>query len=221
MGDVRGAEKERSAARGWQRRRWDTFTDWARAKGEVILRPIVRLLASLGLHPNTVTIVGSLLETGVRVVFGLGRVRLGGWLLLIVAPIDALDSALVRATGRKSRFGAFLDSTLDRVSDAAVILGLTAHYLRQEAYVPVALLLVSLVASLLVSHVRARAEALGFTCKVGVLMRVERLFLIGALSALGFADIMVWALAVLSLFTVLQRVVHVYALSRRDEQGDY
>jgi hypothetical protein len=78
-----------------------------------------------------------------------------------VVPIDALDGALARATGRKSRFGAFLDSTLDRVSDAAVILGLTAHYLRREAYVPVALLLVSLVASLLVSYVRARAEDAG------------------------------------------------------------
>jgi CDP-diacylglycerol--glycerol-3-phosphate 3-phosphatidyltransferase len=170
------------------------------------------------LHPNTVTIVGSLLQAGVGVVFGLGRVRLGGWLLLAVAPIDALDGALARASGRKSRFGAFLDSTLDRVSDAALILGLTAHYLRLQAHVPAALLLVSLVSSLLVSYVRARAEALGFDCKVGLLTRVERLLLIAILSALGLADYMVWALAALSVLTVVQRIVYVYRSSRREDQ---
>ena len=219
MGSVRGAERE-SVAERRQRKRWDTFSDWARAQGEVILRPIVRILASLGMHPNTVTIVGALLQSGVGVVFGLGRVKLAGWLLLIVAPIDALDGALARATGKKSRFGAFLDSTLDRVSDAAVILGLTAHYIGRGAHVPVALLLISLVSSLLVSYVRARAEALGYTCKIGLLTRVERLALIGALSAFGFADYMVWALAVLSVFTVLQRIVHVYLCSRREDDAD-
>ncbi len=216
MSGVREAEQEGAAAKGRQRRRWDTLTDWARAQGGIILKPVVGVLVSLGLHPNTVTIVGSLLQVGVGVVFGLGRVRLGGLLLLIVAPIDALDGALARATGRKSRFGAFLDSTLDRVSDAAIILGLTVTYLEQARYVPVALLLVSLVASLLVSYVRARAEALGFTCKVGLLTRVERIVLIGALSLFGLADIMVWALAILSVFTVVQRVVHVYAQSRQE-----
>ena len=219
MDSVRGADKESVAAQGRKRKRWDTFTDWARAQGEVILGPIVGVLASVGLHPNTVTIVGSLLQAGVGVVFGLGCVRLAGWLLLIVAPIDALDGALARASGRKSRFGAFLDSTLDRVSDAAVILGLTAHYLRLQAYVQVALLLVSLVSALLVSYVRARAESLGFDCKVGLLTRAERLVLIGALSAFGLADYMVWALAVLSVITVLQRIVYVYQCSRREDQA--
>jgi CDP-diacylglycerol--glycerol-3-phosphate 3-phosphatidyltransferase len=216
---ARGAKKDRASPKG-RRRRWDTLTDWARAQGEIILRPLIEALASLGLHPNTITILGALLQTGVGVVFALGRLQLAGWLLLAVAPIDALDGALARATGRRSTFGAFLDSTLDRVSDAAVILGLTAHYMRQGAHVQVALLLAALVASLLVSYVRARAEALGYSCKVGVLTRVERIALIGALSALGLAGYMVWALAILSVFTVVQRILRVYALSRQESGGE-
>lgn len=217
MDSVRGIEEEPAAAHR-RRRRWDTLTDWARAQGEIVLRPIVRVLGSLGIHPNAITIVGSIMQAGVGLVFGLGHVRLAGWLLLVVAPIDALDGALARATGKKSRFGAFLDSTLDRVSDSAIILGLTAHYIGREAYVHVALLQISLVAVLLVSYIRARAEAEGFRCKIGLLTRVERLFLIGVLSAFGFADYMVWALAALSVLTVLQRIVHVYTCSRQEDQ---
>jgi len=216
MYGARGKEKEPAAA-GQRRRRWDTLTDWARAQGEIVLRPIVRVLGSLGIHPNAITIAGSLLQAGVGVVFGLGHIRLAGWLLLFIAPIDALDGALARRTGKKSRFGAFLDSTLDRVSDAAIILGLTAHYIGREAHAHVALLQISLVAALLVSYVRARAEAEGFQCKIGLLTRVERLFLIGVLSALGLADYMVWALAALSVFTVLQRIFHVYVCSRQED----
>jgi CDP-diacylglycerol--glycerol-3-phosphate 3-phosphatidyltransferase len=173
-------------------------------------------MATLGVHPNTVTIFGLLLQIGVAVVFGLGYIALGGWLLLLVAPVDALDGALARAVGRKSSFGAFLDSTLDRVSDSALILGLTVHYLRQEALLIVALLLISLVAVMLISYVRARAEGLGFSCKIGLLTRLERIIFIGILSGIGLPSVMAWGLAVLSIFTVVQRMLHVYAVSRQE-----
>jgi CDP-diacylglycerol--glycerol-3-phosphate 3-phosphatidyltransferase len=211
---VPGAEKDPTVGR--PRRRWDTLTDWARAQGEIVLKPLVRLLASAGIHPNTITIVGSVLQMSVGVVFGLGYLRLAGLLLLIVAPIDALDGAVARASGKKSRFGAFLDSTLDRVSDSAIIAGLAAHYIGEGTHLLVALLLVSLVASFLVSYVRARAEAEGFECKVGLLTRVERMALIGVMSALGLHVTMVWALAILSVFTVLQRIAYVYRVSRQE-----
>jgi CDP-diacylglycerol--glycerol-3-phosphate 3-phosphatidyltransferase len=199
------------------RGRWETFTDWARAQASVLTVPIARAADRLGVHPNTVTILGLILQVGVAVVFGLGHLRLGGWLLLVVAPIDALDGALARTSGKQSRFGAFLDSTLDRIADAVLILGLTAHYLQQGTSLAVALLLVSLVAAMLVSYVRARAEALGFSCKVGLLSRMERILLIGALSGLGLPMVMIWALAVLSVFTVVQRIVHIYTISRLEE----
>ncbi len=219
MSSVQQVKRKRRVKQKRLRRRWDTFTDWARAQAGDILNPVARIAGRLGIHPNTVTLVGFLLQAGVGVVFGMGHLVLGGWLLLIVAPVDALDGALARALGQKSRFGAFLDSTLDRLSDAALILGLTAHYLRQGEHLEVALLLISLVAAQMVSYIRARAEAEGFPCKVGLLTRLERIVLIAVLSALGLPIVMVWALAVLSVFTMVQRLLYVYAVSRREGTG--
>ena len=99
------------------------------------------------------------------------------------------------------------------VSDAALILGLTVHYICQGAHTEVALLLVSLVAAMMVSYVRARAESLGFSCKVGVLTRMERIALIGILAALALPTLMIWVLALLSVFTVFQRIQSVYKSS--------
>jgi CDP-diacylglycerol--glycerol-3-phosphate 3-phosphatidyltransferase len=211
--------KKRSAVRERVRKRWDTLTDWARAQGGVLLKPLATVLGRLGVHPNTISLLGLMLQVGVGVVFGLGRLTLGGWLLLVVAPVDALDGLLARIRGKQSRFGAFLDSTLDRLSDAAVILGLTVHYMFQMDYLKVALLLTSLVAAMMVSYVRARAEAQGFSCKVGVLTRFERIVLIGVLSAFGLQTVMVWALAALSVFTVVQRILYVYKVSLQEERG--
>ena len=217
MSSAQQVECGRSVKQKRQRGRWDSFTDWARTQAGVILMPIARVMARLGIHPNTVTLVGFLLQVGVGVVFGLGHLVLGGWLLLVVAPVDALVGALARALGQKSLLGAFLDSTFDRLSDAALILGLTVHYLRQGEHLEVVLLLISLVAALMVSYTRARAEALGFPCRVGLLTRLERIVLIAALSAVGLPIVMIWALAVLSVFTVVQRILYVYAVSRREE----
>jgi len=219
MSSVHHVKRERQAKQKQQRGRWDTFTDWARTQAGVILMPIARAMGRLGIHPNTITILGLLLQVGVGVVFGLGHIKLAGWLLLFVAPVDALDGALARALGKQSRFGAFLDSTLDRFSDAALILGLMVHYLREGASIPVVLAFVAMVGAIMVSYTRARAETMGFDCKVGLLTRMERIVLIGALSAVGLPMVMLWALAVLSMVTVVQRILHVYVAFRREERG--
>ncbi|MGD8967748.1 MAG: CDP-alcohol phosphatidyltransferase family protein [Anaerolineae bacterium] len=210
MMDLQGCETER-------RGRWDTLTDWVRARAAVVLNPAARLLGRLGIHPNTLTIVGFLLQIGVGALFALGRIRWGGVLLLVIAPVDALDGAVARAVGKQSVFGAFLDSTLDRLSDAVLILGLTAHYLRQGARLEVGLLLLGLVAALMVSYTRARAESLGLSCKAGLLTRMERILLIAVLSAFGLTTALVWALAVLSVLTFFQRIACVYAACSRRE----
>ena len=224
MNSTQRVELKKAAARKQRRERrrkqWDSLTDWARVQASVITMPIARAVGRLGVHPNTLTVIGMLLQVGVAGVFGLGYIKLGGWLLLIVAPIDALDGALARALGKQSRFGAFLDSTLDRIADAVLILGLTTHYLSQEMYVLVTLLLISLVAAMMVSYIRARAEALGFSCKVGLLTRMERILLIAVLSALGLPLPMAWALTVLSVFTVVQRIVHIYVISMQEERSN-
>jgi CDP-diacylglycerol--glycerol-3-phosphate 3-phosphatidyltransferase len=218
MSSVHQVEGKGRAKGERERGRWDTFTDWARTQAGVILMPIARVMGRLGIHPNTITILGLLLQSGVGVVFGLGHIQLGGWLLLLVAPVDALDGALARALGRESRFGAFLDSTLDRFSDAALILGLLVYYLRQGASVEVVVAFVAMVGAIMVSYTRARAEAMGFDCKVGLLTRMERIVLIGALSAVGLPTVMLWTLAGLSMVTVVQRILHVYVLSRQEER---
>lgn len=210
---------QRSAGEEARSGRWDSLTDWARAQAGILMNPIARFLGRVGIHANTVTIFGLLLQVMVGVILGLGYIRLGGWLLLFVGPFDALDGAVARILGQRSRFGAFLDSTLDRLSDAALILGLTWHYLRQGTLLEVGLLLVSLVASMMVSYIRARAETLGFTCKVGLLTRMERVLLIGVLSALGLPGVLVYALSGLSLFTMVQRFAYVHACARQMEGG--
>ena len=218
MSSAQRVEHKPTAKEDRQRGRWKTLTDWVRSRAAGVLMPIVRALGRMGVHPNTITIIGLLLQMGVGVVFGLGHTRVGGFLLLAVGPVDALDGAMARALGQQSRFGAFLDSTLDRLSDAALILGITAHYLRQGQTVAVVLSLIALVAAMMVSYTRARAESLGFDCEVGLLTRMERVVLIGALSAVGLPVVMVWMLAVLSVFTMVQRILHVYLASRREEQ---
>ena len=219
MSSVHHVKREGQAKQKQHRGRWDTFTDWARTQAGVILMPIARAMGRLGIHPNTITILGLLLQVGVGVVFGLGHIKLAGWLLLFVAPVDALDGALARALGKQSRFGAFLDSTLDRFSDAALILGIMVHYLREGASIPVVLAFIAMVGAIMVSYTRARAETMGFDCKVGLLTRMERIVLIGALSAVGLPMVMLWALAVLSMVTVVQRILHVYVAFRREERG--
>lgn len=206
-----------------QRPRYDSFTDWARDAARVITVPVARLLARLGFHPNTVTLLGFFLNVGVGVVLATGRLSLGGWLLAVTAPLDAVDGALARLVGQKSRFGAFLDSTLDRLSEAALLVGLAAHYLGQGRPVEVILAFVALAGGTLVSYTRARAEALGLSCKVGLFSRLERVVLLATGLILGFPSIALWVLAVGTLLTTVQRMLYVYRVSRQeasDGSGD-
>ncbi len=205
---------ERNTETGAQR---CTLTDWVRSRADGILEPIARPLSRVGVDPNAITIAGFLLQVGVATLFFLGRIRLGGVLLALVAPLDALDGAVARAGGRDGPFGAFLDSTLDRLSDAALILGLAAHQLRRGAMLEVAVLVVALVSALMVSYARARAEALDISCKVGLLTRLERILLIAVLAALGMTGPLAWALALLSTVTFVQRVVHVRVACSRHQ----
>jgi CDP-diacylglycerol--glycerol-3-phosphate 3-phosphatidyltransferase len=199
---------------------YETFTDWARESAQVITYPVGRVLGKLGVHPNTMTLLGSLLTVAVAVVLASGRLTLGGWLLVFIAPIDALDGALARVVGRKSRFGALLDSTLDRVSEAALLAGLAAHYLQQGDSTGVMLSIVAVAGGALVSYTRARAEALGFTCKVGVLTRLERMAVLVIGLIVGWPTVALWVLAVGTALTAIHRVVYVYLQSRRSPSGE-
>lgn len=199
------------------RSKYETLTDWARDVGQIVTVPVARAFARLGFHANTVTILGFVLTVGVALLLAKGDLVLGGWLLLLIVPIDAVDGALARLLGQKSTFGAFLDSTLDRLSEISLFAGLIIYYLSQGADTEVMLTVASLTGGVMVSYARARAEALGFCCKVGILTRLERAIVLLAGLVLGYPEVALWVLAIGSWLTALHRILHVYQQSRSAE----
>ncbi|MGD8599524.1 MAG: CDP-alcohol phosphatidyltransferase family protein, partial [Anaerolineae bacterium] len=148
--------------------------DKARDVSRPALEAIGRTLARWNVSPNGVTYLGLVLTIGVAVLAALGEVRWAGVAYIFAAICDALDGTLARVSGKGSRFGAFLDSTIDRFEESIVFLGLSIHYALIGGAVEIPLLLVVAVASLMVSYTRARAEAVGVSCKVGFMTRPPR-----------------------------------------------
>jgi CDP-diacylglycerol--glycerol-3-phosphate 3-phosphatidyltransferase len=174
------------------------------------------LLAKIGISPNALTVFGFFATLAVAWVLSTGRFFLGGFLVLLAGSLDFLDGALARATGRSTKFGAFLDSTLDRFSDAALFLGLLAYYASQGShYTEIVLIGAALTGSLATSYTRARAEGLGLKDEVGFFTRTERIILLAIGLIVGhwhsYAMVVVlWIIAVLSNLTALQRIYHVW-----------
>ena len=186
-----------------------------------ILRPLPAALIRRRVDPNAVTTAGFLVTTSAGLAFFLGHVRIGGALILLGGIFDILDGQVARGSGRVSVFGSFFDSTLDRMSEIVVFLGIFSLYGGGHPdfpypwmVYPVAL---AMAGSLMISYTRARAEALGLDCKVGLMQRPERVVLTGV-SALVFGGawnglVLTWVLltmAVLTNFTAFQRIVWVY-----------
>jgi CDP-diacylglycerol--glycerol-3-phosphate 3-phosphatidyltransferase len=177
-------------------------------------------LARTSLSPNTLTLLGLVLTFGVAALIARGDLFWAGVLLVISGGFDMLDGALARAKQQTSRFGAFLDSTLDRYSDALILLGLLIYYQRVAPQsIELVLTLVACFGALLTSYVRARAESLGFRCKVGLLERPERIVLIIVGLLTGWVSPMVWALAVLANITAVQRLIHVWHADQVEQSG--
>ncbi len=197
-------------------KQYDSLTDCLRAQATFITYPIARILERLGLHPNAVTLLGFLLNLVSGLILASGRLVLGGVFLLLASSVDSLDGALARVSGAKSRFGAFLDSTLDRLSEGALLFGLLFWLLRQNATLEIYLIFVILLGSVMVSYTRARAEGIGYDCKVGILTRLERVVVLGAGLIIGWIRPMLIVMAILTWITVFQRVWYVYRESRRN-----
>ena len=179
-----------------------------------LIGPLARLLISSGVHPNTITTVGTLVVVGSGVAFATGAIRLGGLLLLISGILDLLDGQVARQGGKMTTFGAFYDSTLDRIGEGAVFAGLIFYFLTGPLPADmkpraIAAGLVALVASFLVSYTRARAEALGVENKVGIAPRAERILFLGVPALLLGAGpgrpgvVLLWIVGVLALVASL------------------
>lgn len=192
-----------------------------------LTQPFSNLLIRVGVTPNALTTMGAGLVLASAVAFGVGRIRLGGALLILSGVVDMLDGQVARAAGQATRFGAFYDSNLDRVGDGATFIGLAIYLLgTPEVASPglgVVACMLALLSSQLVSYARARAEGLGLECKVGLLGRAERLGLIGIPTLLvgpgdgGQVILLFVTLVVLgSSITVLQRFWHVYRVTAAD-----
>ena len=164
-----------------------------------------------------VTWFGFLLILGASVLAGMGHLFAAGWVMLASGFFDIIDGALARGTNQVTRFGAVLDSTLDRASEAVMLLGIAAYYLFSKAvgnFEWIVLLIgLAIMGSFLVSYVRARAEGVGLDCQVGMFTRTERVIilalglLLGSVGGVLIAVVVV--VAVLSLVTVIQRLVYV------------
>jgi CDP-diacylglycerol--glycerol-3-phosphate 3-phosphatidyltransferase len=179
------------------------------------MRPVGRALARGRIHPNAVTVAGVAIQVVASLLILDGRILAAGLVGGVAGFFDSFDGAVAKARGMTSKFGALLDSTTDRLSDALVFLPIAWLYgvspdiaERDEPWVA-ALALVALVASFLVSYVKARAEGLGFECNVGIAERAERLILINLGLILDLIPAMLVVLAALSIVTLVQRMAHV------------
>jgi CDP-diacylglycerol--glycerol-3-phosphate 3-phosphatidyltransferase len=185
-----------------------------------LLEPLAAFLVRHDVHPNLITTLGTVCSVIGGCIYGSGHIRTGGWFLGVTALFDVLDGTVARRTGRTSAFGAFYDSTLDRIADGAVMSGLAFFYAtsKQHGNVPmIAVCLVGLLGGFLVSYTRARAEALGVDAKVGFMQRPERVVLLSAPQAFFGLALDGWVLAaiivsltVTSWATAIQRIVAVY-----------
>jgi CDP-diacylglycerol--glycerol-3-phosphate 3-phosphatidyltransferase len=179
-----------------------------------ITTPFLTVLSRSRIKPNTLTWAGLVVSFVSAYAIATGHLVIAGILVLISGLFDILDGALARATAQSTRFGAMLDSTFDRLADAALLFGVALLYLRTGEWVNIVLAFLALVGSFLTSYTRARAEGLGIACPVGLFTRAERVIIL----ALGLLlDQVLIALAVLTglaFFTVGQRLVYVWQKTR-------
>ena len=199
-----------------------------------IINAMVRGLASLGVHPNILTTIGVCINIGCGVLFGFGYFFWAGIVLIIANLFDMLDGNVARLTGNVTKFGSFLDSSLDRLSDMVVFLGIIVFYAGnspQHSLLNVTLAGIGLMGSVMVSYTTARSEALGVGAHVGFLQRPERvvLLIIGALSTWDwnsssyFANRMpevLWVLAVGSVWTMVHRMYFIWVEFRKMEAAN-
>jgi phosphatidylinositol phosphate synthase len=194
--------------------------DWLKNGYVRVIDPVANWLVRRRVHPNTITAIGTACSVTGGVIYGTGHISVGGFFLGLTALFDVLDGTVARRSNTSSTFGAFLDSTLDRLADGAVLGGLAVFYALSPVHRSVPMVVVCLagiIGSFLTSYTRARAEALGLDAKVGMLQRPERVVLLSVPQAFFGLALNGWVLALIIIFltvtawiTVVQRVAFVY-----------
>src|ERR1041385_2911663 len=151
--------------------------DWLKNGYLRLIDPVADFFVRSGVHPNTITAFGTACTIAASVIFGMGHIKTAGWFLGLTALFDVLDGTVARRSGKESTFGAFLDSTLDRLADGALFVGLATFYALSPVHQSTTMMLVCMsgcIGALMTSYARARAETLGLDAKVGMVQRPER-----------------------------------------------
>jgi len=171
-----------------------------------ITNPVIGILSKSGIKPDALTFTGLAINIGAAYVIATGHFPLGGILILVAGLFDLLDGALARFAKKTTKFGAILDSAVDRISEAAIFCGLLVWYMPGRS--EILLIFAVLIGSFLVSYIRARAEGLGLECKVGLFTRAERVIVLAVGLLVNQVIIALWILVVFVYITVVQRLVY-------------
>jgi CDP-diacylglycerol--glycerol-3-phosphate 3-phosphatidyltransferase len=177
-----------------------------------ILDPAGAYLNEIGIKPNTVTIFGLMGNFMGAFLLSMGHITAGGIVVCVMGPIDALDGTMARLRGESTSFGGFVDSVTDRYSELVILLGLLIYYLQQHNWLACLLVYLAASGSVLVSYVKARAEGVGYSAKVGLLSRLERYLVLAPALIIGHPVVVMVALAIIAIFanlTALQRIFFV------------
>ncbi len=198
-----------------------SFSDKLRKLTHPLLLPSARLLGRLGFTPNMLSLIGMGAYVVAALVLAAGRPGLCAAILILFGPLDVLDGTLARDTGQESDYGAFLDATLDRYEEFFIYAGLLYHMVGNLHEGPFSAIVVisALSGSFFVSYARAKAEALGFECSVGILTRFERIVLFILALLTGWFDSIVGIIALLSFVTTFQRMAVVAKQVMKNEGG--
>lgn len=201
-----------------------TLTDRVRQITGGLMTHLGTALHQIGIHPDMITLLGLVIIIIASVFIADGQLEVGGVILLLGLPLDAVDGAIARAMKRKSRFGEMLDSSLDRYADGLIFASLSYHFAVQDEFTLMALALASLLGSFMVSYARARGEGVEVIVKIGLFSRLERVVIIlvmllaSSLFDIPVVEIGLWILAIGTNFTALQRIWYVYK-TLRDREG--
>lgn len=183
-----------------------------------VLEAVAKLFMKVGLTANSVTVLGLLGSIGAGVLVALGYPLWAGVTLLLMAPLDAVDGTMARLSGKSSKFGAFLDSFIDRYDELFVYAGILYWYTTQNDLLGVMLCFAAASGAVMVSYARARAEALGFEAKVGVMTRVERAIVMIVGLLFGIVPIALGIIAILAHLTALLRLFVVRKQANREAE---
>jgi CDP-diacylglycerol--glycerol-3-phosphate 3-phosphatidyltransferase len=189
-----------------------TFSDKMRVWFRWYYNPIATFLNRLGIRPNTVTLIGLAGTVGCAVLIALGHMTWAGILLLIMGPVDAMDGALARLRNEASDWGAFVDSVTDRYAELVLFLGFLIYYMLHANATGVLLAYLAAAGSVLVSYVKARADASKLDANIGLLTRVERYIVLIPGLIFNLPMVVLVIIAIFANFTALQRILRV----RRD-----